>query len=339
MALRLEPGEDGARRARVRAGIVALVAGSAIFAAKLFAWRLTGSTAVLSDAAESIVNVMAGALLLVSLVVAARPADENHPYGHGKVEFFSAGFEGACIAIAALAIVVEAVRAIVRGPELRNLDTGLVVLVASAAANGLLGLHLVRVGRRHQSVALVADGRHVLTDVTTSVAVLGGLVAVRVTGIVMLDPVIAILAALNILWTGWGLVRGAVGALMDEAEPARLAGIVAWLEEARTPDWIGVHSLRAWRSGHVQHVDFHLIVPRYLDAEALHAMEATVEAGLARASGLPTEAFVHFDPCRPESCAGCAKDPCPIREAPLVRRESIVAATAIGPGPQQRMAP
>lgn len=333
MAIRVQPDEGEARSARLRAGVVSLVVGSLIFAGKLVAWRLTGSTAVLSDALESVINVVAAGLLLYSLVIASRPADRDHPYGHGKVEFFSAGVEGACIAIAAVLIGVESIRALIRGPKVENIDIGLLVLVVTAVANGLLGAHLVRVGRRRHSVALVADGKHVLTDVTTSAGVLVGLVAVRFTGLDVLDPLVAMGVALNILWTGWQLVRQAVGRLMDEAEPERLGTIVSTLEASRTPEWIDLHTLRAWRSGHVQHVDFHLTVPRYLDVERVHAIDDGVGRLLSKASGLPTDVIVHFDPCRPRHCPGCRMEGCPVREAPFGKQEAISLDNALRLGP------
>jgi cation diffusion facilitator family transporter len=312
-----------ASSARLRAGWLALATGIAVFAVKLAAWRITGSAAVLSDALESIVNVVAGALLLFSLHVSVRPADRDHPYGHGKVEFFSAGVEGTLIGVAALLIAAEAVRALLTGPALRQLDAGLALVTAGTAANALVGWHLVRVGRRVHSLALVADGKHLLTDVVTSVGVLVGLVAVRFTGWTVLDPVVALAVALQILRTGWQLVRQAVGGLMDEADPDTLGRIVEALEGAREPWWIDAHSLRAWRSGATEHVDLHLVVPRYFDVDRLHGIGERVEAAALAGSGRPGEVIVHFDPCRPRHCAGCIVEACPVRSAPCAARRPL----------------
>ena len=324
--------EAAAHAARMRAGVLSLVVGALLFAGKLFAWRITGSAAVLSDALESIINIVAAGGLVYSLVVAARPADETHPYGHGKVEFFSAGVEGSSIAVAAIAIFWEAIGALVRGPRVENIDTGLVVLLATALANAGLGGYLVRVGRRHHSLALVADGKHVLTDVTTTAGVLAGLLAVRITGFHVLDPLVAMAVALNILVTGYRLVREAVGGLMDEADLPRLDLMVAALEAERAPEWIDVHTLRGWRSGRVQHVDLHLTVPRYLDVERAHAFDEAVGRIVSRATGLPTEAIVHFDPCRPRHCHDCRVDPCPVRSAAFEAREPLTLQRAIRAG-------
>jgi cation diffusion facilitator family transporter len=315
--------------ARVRAAWISLAVGSLICAGKFAAAGLTGSTALLSDALESIVNVVAAALLLYAVYVAARPADRDHPYGHGKVEFFSAGVEGGLIAVAAVAIVYYAALDLVRGPELRRLDVGLAISAGLALANLALGAYLVRTGRRTHSEAVVADGRHVLTDVVTTVGVIAGLAAVYVTEWPRLDPLVAIAVALSILRTGWRLLRGAVGGLMDEADVALLGPICEALERERDDAWIDVHSLRSFRSGAVQHTDLHLAVPRYFDADRLHAVGDRVREVIVAATGRPGDAIVHFDPCRPRQCPGCAMPDCPVRAAPLAARDPIELERAL----------
>lgn len=322
------PAHESDYAARLRAGRLALAAGITVFAVKLVAWWLTGSTAVLSDALESIVNVGAGALLLYSLHVSNLPADRNHPYGHGKVEFFSAGVEGTLIAIAALLIAVEAVRQILAGAAPERLDLGLALVTVATGINVAIGLHLVRVGERLHSMALVADGRHLLTDVATSAAVLVGLALVWATGVAILDPLVALGVTLHIVRVGWRLVREAVGGLMDEAEPPLLEAMVAALEAKREPWWIDAHSLRAWRSGPIEHVDLHLVVPRYFDADRLHQIDEEVESVLLAATGHPGEAIVHFDPCRPRHCRGCAMEACPVRGAAFAERRPLTLERA-----------
>jgi cation diffusion facilitator family transporter len=260
--------------------------------------------------------------------VAARPADRDHPYGHGKVEFFSAGIEGSLILLAALLILWEAGREIWLGPSVRNLDSGLLLLVPFSVANGVLGAYLVRVGRRTRSVALVADGKHVLTDVWTSAAVIVGLLAVRFTGWVILDPLVAILAAANILREGFNLLRGAVRGLMDEAEPESLAALAGALESARTPDWIDVHGLRAWRSGAFLHADFHMTVPRYLDVEQVHEIHESIQNRLRVSTDMAGDFVIHFDPCRPFHCSGCERAECPVRVDAFDERELISVESA-----------
>jgi cation diffusion facilitator family transporter len=323
--------------ARIRAGWVSLVSGTAICAGKFAAAGLTGSTALFSDALEAIVNVAAAGLLLAALALAARPADRDHPYGHGKVEFFSAGVEGALIAVAAVLIVWEAVADLLRGPSLAQLDLGLALSAGLALANAALGAYLVRTGRRHASEALVADGRHVLADVWTTVGVILGLVAVRVTGFAALDPLIAIAVALAILRTGWRLVRGAIGGLMDEADLALLGPVCEALERRREDAWIDVHELRTFRSGAVHHTDLHLAVPRYFDADRLHGISERVRAVVLEATGRAGDVIVHFDPCRPRQCPICTMPGCPVRSAPFHARTPISLERALRRG--ERIAP
>ena len=301
-----EPQPDPDHAVRLRAGRLALGLGLLVFLGKLGVYAVTGSTAVLSDALESIVNVVAAGLLLYSLVVASRPADRDHPYGHGKVEFFSSGVEGALIAVAAILILVQAARALWVGAEVRHLDAGVIGLAALTLVNGGLGLSLIRTGRRARSVALVADGQHILTDVWTSVGVLVGLVAVRMTGWTALDPLVAIAVAMNILRVGWKLVREAVGGLMDEADEGLLQQVAAALEAHRRPWWIDVHSLRTFGTGALRHTDFHLAVPRFFDAERLHEIHEELRKVVTDAGGMPGDVIVHFDPCRPRQCSSCA---------------------------------
>jgi len=313
---------------RKRAGRVSLVVGSAVFVGKLAAYFLTGSAAVLSDALESIVNVVAAALLLYSLTVAARPADRSHPYGHGKVEFFSAGVEGTLIAVAATLILIEAGRSLWFGPNLRRVDLGLLLFSGLTALNAALGAYLVRIGRRTHSLALQADGQHVLADVATSVGIIAGLFAVRWTGWTLLDPLIAIAVALNILRTGWALLRAAIGGLMDEADDELLGSMAQALEQKRAPWMIDVHSLRAWRSGAFQHVDLHVTVPRYYQADRLHRIDDEITDQLLAAAGRAGDVIVHFDPCRPRECPGCVIADCPVRGAAHFRREPLTLERA-----------
>ncbi len=311
------------RATRLRAGRVAMLAGVLVLGGKLVTYLLTGSSAVFSDAMESVVNVVAAAVLLYSLVVSSRPADQDHPYGHGKVEYFSAGVEGAMIAVAACLIFFEAVRDLLAGPHVERIDAGLILVGVFTLVNAAAGGYLISVGRRTQSLALIADGKHLMTDVVTSVGVLGGLGAVALTGWMILDPLVAIVVALNILRTGWKLLREAVSGLMDEADISALTRISNAMELARPAWWIDVHSLRAWRSGNVQHADMHLSVPRYFDADRLHRINHEIERVVLESSNLPGDVIIHFDPCRPRQCAECAMEDCDVRGDAFVARDPI----------------
>lgn len=318
---------DSSQRSRMRAGQTALVAGVCIFAAKFIAYLLTGSAAIFADAMESTVNVVAAGMLVFVLSVAGRPPDEGHPYGHGKAEFLSAAIEGAAIAFAALIIITESIRELLAGPSAQRLDVGIALLAATTVANAALGMYLVRVGRRVDSPALTADGRHVLTDVWTSAGVIVALFFVYWTGWLWADPLVAIAVALNVAWEGYRLIQEALGGLMDEADPEMLEEVASRLESARSPSWIDLHGLRSWRSGARRHVDLHLTVPRYLDVDEIHAIHDRVEAALL--GDTPGDVVVHFDPCVDSLCRACGVEACPIRSAARTRHTAFTAERAV----------
>jgi cation diffusion facilitator family transporter len=285
-----------------------------IFIGKFTAYAMTGSTAVFADALESTVNIVSAGMLLFALALAAKPPDRDHPYGHGRIEFLSASIEGAAITVAALLIVSEGVRELIQGPRLASLDTGLAVLAVCALANAALGRHLVRVGHETESVALIGDGRHIMTDVWTSAGVIGGLLFVRVTGFVWADPLVAIAVAIYVAREGARLLRSSIGGLMDQADIEILDSVAETLEEHRGDAWIDVHSLRSWRSGARRHFDLHMTVPRYFDVEQVHEIHDDIESLLLSEDLHGGDAVVHFDPCEPSQCANCNMAACHIRD-------------------------
>lgn len=314
---------------RMRAGRLSLLVGCLIFAGKFLAYSITGSTAVFADAMESTINIVSAGMLIFALKVASRPPDESHPYGHGKVEFLSAGIEGAAITFAALVIFAQGIRELLAGPELHRLDVGLAVLAVSAAGNAALGLHLSKVGRRTQSDALVADGRHVLADVWTSVGVIGGLFIVYLTGWTWADPLIAIAVAIHVAWEGYRVVHSSLGGLMDEAEQVHIENMTAILEDARDLSWIDLHGLRSWRSGARRHIDFHLTVPRYFDVEQIHDIHDQIEETLLDDDDHGGDVVVHFDPCQDDECVHCVMSECSIRSRAFEKPEPFTAERAV----------
>jgi cation diffusion facilitator family transporter len=307
-------------RSRRRAAAFSIVLGVVLLAAKTAAWMWTGSAAILSDALESIINVVAAGLAFYTIVQGAKPPDEEHPYGHGKAEDFSAGVEGALIVLAAGAILWHAVPRLFAPESLERLDLGLFVVLAAGAANGLAGAYLVRQGKAHHSQALVADGYHLLTDTITSAGVVVGLLLVRFTGWLWLDPLVAVGVALHILVAGLKLVRESVARLMDEADEELLDEIARRLEEHRRPGWIDVHQLRAWRTGDIPHVDLHLTMPRYWPIDRAHAEQSDLEEILLDPYAGRGELIVHVDPCKPECCSLCEIADCPVRGEEFVRK-------------------
>jgi cation diffusion facilitator family transporter len=305
--------------------------GAGMLIMKTSAYFLTHSAAIFSDALESVVHVIATAMAMYSVFLSARPADQSHPYGHGKVEFFSAGFEGALIMIAAIAIIYQAVSGLIRGPELQRLDLGILFTVAASFVNLFLGTYLIKTGKRTNSLTLIADGKHVLTDSITSFGVVAGLGLVLITGWVLLDPLVAIVIAANIIVSGFRLVRISVSGLMDEAHLETLQKILATILRHRTPEWIDVHHLRVWRSGEVHHVDFHLTIPFYWNIDYAHSFQKRILSKIANEFGSGTQVLIHLDPCIPPACCTmCLVSPCAERQRDFVTRRDWTVTTLTG---------
>ncbi|MFH1113553.1 MAG: cation diffusion facilitator family transporter [Pseudomonadota bacterium] len=305
-------------KTEMRAMCTALAAGLAIMVLKFYAFRLTNSSAILSDALESIINVVASGFALVSLWISARPPDTSHPYGHGKIEYFSAGFEGALIILAAVGIFAEGVRQILTPRGLPHLQSGLSILLGAGLVNLVLAAALIRIGKRTGSIVLEADGKHIMTDVFSSGGVLVGLVLVQLTGWYRLDGIVACLVGIQIVVSGFQLVRTAFGGLMDASDPALLEEICALLSSSRRDLWIDVHRLRAKRSGKRVQVDFHLILPRDIALEAAHKEVKDLEDILSDYLGGQADVLIHLDPCNDPDCPVCAKDRCDLRQSDLI---------------------
>ena len=293
-----------------------LVLAVLLMSAKFYTYRLTHSSAVLSDALESIINVVASAFAMVSIWLAAQPPDPEHPYGHGKIEYFSAGFEGALIIFAAIGIFKTGIDHLLRSPPLANLNSGLAILAAASAVNLFLGIGLVRIGRRLHSLTLIADGKHVLTDVYTSIGVIAGLFLVKWTGWLWMDGAVACLVGVNILVTGTRLVSHSFSALMDASDPELLDSISKMLETHRKPFWIDVHQLRAWRSGNFVHIDLHLVLPQQFSLDAAHTEAKALERLLIGYFDGNAGVLVHMDPCEEEDCSVCRQYRCTSRMQP-----------------------
>ena len=321
-------------RQRLRAGRISVSASLFVFGGKVVAFVLTGSAAIFADAAESVVNVAAAGMLLWSLNIAAQPADSDHPYGHGKIELFTAGLEGVLILAAAAMIAVEAIRNLSGAGVPQDLGVGISLLAGASTINAGLGFYLVRVGRRTGSLALEADGRHVLADVWTSVGVVLGLALVEVTGWALLDPLIALAVAAFIVSEGVGLTRRAFDGLMDAADDTLLGQLTESLERDRPAEWIDVHGLRAWRSGAEIHADLHLVVPRFWTAEALHRIHDEVEQRILTLESGAGDVVVHFDPCREHYCSRCVLEVCPVRAAPSEGRPRLQVSVATRTDPE-----
>jgi cation diffusion facilitator family transporter len=298
------------QKQRLRAILLSFVTSICLMALKFFTYWLTHSSAVLSDALESIINVAASGFAIVSVWLAAKPPDPEHPYGHGKIEYFSAGFEGALIIFAAAGIFWAGIKHLINPRALPHIEQGLVILCIASAANLLLGLYLLRIGKRTESVTLVADGKHIITDVYTSAAVLIGLALVSITGWLWIDGLVACLVGINILVTGSQLVRQSFSRLMDASDVQLLDRIASHLEKHRTPEWIDIHKLRAWRAGNLVHIDLHLVLPKDLPMETAHQEAEAIEELLANEFMGNASVLIHMDPCNPQYCPICKQEAC-----------------------------
>lgn len=295
-----------------RAAIISLSIGIGMFIFKIGAYLLTGSAAIFSDAAESVVHVLATAMALFSIILSSKPADDSHPYGHGNIEFFSAGIEGLLILIAAIFIIYESIGSIIAGPKLHQLGIGAIIITLASTVNLLLGNYLIRTGKKTNSLTLVADGKHVLTDSITSFGVIVAVLLVMLTDILLLDPIIAIVVALNILFTGWKLIRESVSGLMIEANPVTLKKLSDTLIHAKKDYWIDIHELRFWQSGDKLFIDFHLILPYYFNIKQAHEEENFIESELQKVFS-NADLKIHLDYCLPDLCKFCNYQTCTVR--------------------------
>ena len=287
---------------------------------KLSAYYLTNSVAILTDALESIVNVVAGFLGLYSLQISAKPRDADHPYGHGKIEFISAAVEGVMISFAAIFILFEAIRNLITPVPLRQLDLGILLVAATGVVNFILGKWCIRTARRNNSLALHASGKHLLSDTMSTIGILAGLILLFVTGIPWLDSAIAILFSCIIFYTGFRIVRTSVAGIMDERDNELLRKMIAALDLDRSKNWIDIHNIRIIKYGSTLHIDCHLTVPWYLNVHEAHDEIDKLGALVRREFGDAIELFVHSDGCLPISCAICIKEDCPVRYHPFQRR-------------------
>ncbi|MBI4166614.1 MAG: cation transporter [Acidobacteria bacterium] len=274
---------------------LSLVVGFGMLALKIFAYAVTGSVAILSDAAESVVHVVAVSFAAYSLSLSLKPADRSHLYGHDKISFFSAGFEGAMIILAAIYITYVSADKWLHGLKIENLGKGTLLTLAAALINAALGGYLVWVGRKHKSLVLEANGKHVLTDSWTSFGVVAGLGLALLTGWMPLDPLVAMLVASNILWTGGNLLRRSVGGLMDEGDPETEGRVVQVLTQATSQEGIQFHGLRYRNTGSRTWVEVHLLFPQDMTLATAHRLATEVENRVRHELGLRAEVLTHLE--------------------------------------------
>jgi len=287
---------------------------------KFVAFFITHSNAILTDALESIINVSAGIFALFSIYFASQPKDENHPYGHGKMEFFSAGVEGGLILIGGSYIVVKSIYNFFNPIVIHSLDIGFCISLFAGFCNYLMGRYLIKKGETLNSALMVADGKHLLSDTVSSIGLVVGLSIIYFTQQYWIDNMIAILFGLFIFYTGYKLVKESVNNLLDEADYEKLNQIVGIFNENRRNNWIDIHNLRVLKYGSYLHIDAHITLPWYNTLEESHNEVSAVEKLIKEKLDGEVELFFHADPCLPISCPICSKTDCDKRRSEFVKR-------------------
>lgn len=297
-----------------------LIGGIILMAIKVSAYFITRSTAVLTDALESVINIISGSFALFSLYYASKPKDKDHPYGHGKIELLSAGFEGGLIFITGIYIIIKSCYGLFMPVAIKNVDIAIVLSVFAGAGNYIMGKYLVDVGKKHQSIVLIADGKHLMTDTITSVSLVAGLLVIHLTQILWIDSVIAIIFGIHILSTGYLLLKQSITGLLDEADYEKLNMLIDVLQENRKSKWIDIHNLRVLKYGNTLHIDAHITMPWYENLEDTHKEVNNVEQLIKEKLQQEVELFVHTDPCVPDSCSICYIENCKHRKFPFERK-------------------
>ncbi len=312
---------DASVRTKIRTMKWTLLLSFLLMSVKFYAYFLTHSVAILTDAMESIINVLAGGFALYCIIFASHPKDKQHPYGHGKIESLSAGFEGALIFLAGVSMIVKGALSIAHPPAIVALDEGIFLTAVAGAVNYLAGRHLVRKGEALHSDLMIADGKHLITDMVSSVGLIAGLAVIVLTKLMWLDGVMAVIFGALILRTGYLLIKESANTLLDKADEAKLHTLAKILSEARRDLWVDVHSLRVLKYGSHLHVDCHVTLPWYESLESMHGEIKAIEKIVRDRLQDEVEFFIHSDPCDPRiSCPICPLSTCVHRKSPFVKR-------------------
>ncbi len=296
------------------------VVGIILFVGKVIAWKLTNSDAVFSDAMESIVNVISAFLGLYSLYLAAKPKDENHPYGHGKVEFVTSAIEGSLISIAGVMIIYEGTNSLISGKVLSKLDLGIWIIGATAIINYIIGYISIQKGKRENSIVLISSGKHLQSDTITTLGVVVSLVLVYFTKIVWIDSLVALFFGFYIIVIGYKIIRKSLSGIMDEADPEMLERLAKFLNENRKPEWIDVHNMKIQQFGSRLHIDAHITLPWYFELRTAHDEMEEVIKLIAKNTDRKVEFNFHMDDCKPTSCAICQVENCPVRQHDFTKK-------------------
>lgn len=307
----------GLERKHIRIQWVVLIVSVVLMAAKFLAWQITGSNMILTDAMESIVNVVAGAFGLYSLVLASKPRDTDHPYGHGKIEYISASVEGFMILAAGVFIIGKSIYSFWHPPAISELPLGIALSAATGVVNLMVGYWVLRNGKKAGSHTLMAAGKHLLSDSYSTGRLLVGLALVFFTSVEWIDYAVAVLFGGLIVYSGYRILRSSVGGIMDEADYSILKKVIDVLSANRKKTWIDIHNMRVIKYGTAFHIDCHITVPYYFTVQEAHNEVDEIEQLVKSHFENTVELFIHVDPCIPASCPLCQITDCPVRKFPM----------------------
>jgi cation diffusion facilitator family transporter len=291
-----------------------------LFIIKIAAWYLTNSVAILTDALEYTINVISGLVGLYSLYLSAQPRDQNHPYGHGKVEFLSAAVEGTLMIVSSFLIIYEAINNLKHPHEISKLDYGIYLVAATAIINYFVGYYAVNKGKKNNSLALIATGKHMQSDTYATIGIIVGLILIFFLKLTWIDSVVAFVFALIIIVSGYKILRSSIAGIMDEADDDLLEEVIALFQQSRRENWVDLHNLRIIKYGGTLHLDCHLTVPWYLNIHEAHREIDELSKLVKDNFGESIELFVHTDGCLDFSCAICTKQDCTVRKHAFVKK-------------------
>lgn len=294
-----------------------------ILTGKFIAFYITNSVGILTDAMESIVNIVAGIISLFSLRWAARPKDKGHPFGHGKIELISASIEGLLIAIAGGMIIYEGIQRLFTPSPVGKLDIGIIVVAIAGLINYLMGWYSVKMGKKYQSMALIAGGRHLQSDTYSTIGLVIGLLLLYYTKILWIDSALALIFGTIIIWTGISILRKTIATLLDKADNDILLSMAECINNNRRPDWIDIHNTKAIKYGSYLYIDCDLTLPWYYNLIESHQACESLEHTLAARFSDKIQISIHSDPCCMKHCEHCLVNSCTSRKTPFVMLEKI----------------
>jgi len=306
-------------KVRVQKRIIAI--SILLFVAKIIVFLITNSVGILTDALESIVNIVTAIISLYSIRVALKPYDDDHPFGHGKVEMLSASLEGILIILAGIFIIYESVSRFIEPTPIQQIDIGIWVVAIAGAINYIMGYYSIRVGKKHNSIALVSGGKHLQSDTYSTIGLVVGLFVLYITNIAWIDSVIALIFGVIIIATGYSILKQTIATLMDTADFMLIHKLVEIVWKHRRPNWVDIHNVKIVKYGNTHHIDCDLRLPKYYNIEEAHAESEMLKNVIAQHYDMHFDITIHVDACNSEFCKECIHVDCPIREHKFIEQK------------------